>query len=480
MEKSNIIPVPKSYIANGEKVSIKAAIAVEKPEWAAIAGCFSECFEKIFGIGVKEEGGGVRVVYDESISSEAYRIEVDAELVIYASEYRGAAYGAATALQLLSKTAEGIECPAAVIEDAPDKDYRCLMVDVARRRHPFGTLLHYVDLCFFYKVKYLHLHFADDQSYTLPSKAFARLPAKNWSYSFEEIEKLRAYANSRGVVIVPEIEMPGHAKALNNAYPEVFADKLDEGADIELVTEGGVAVDKKSLICAGSAQAYEGITKLIDEVVELFPESPMIHLGGDEANIGLWEKCGVCRDYMKKHNLADAEELYCEFTARVSNYLLSKGRTPIIWEGFPKKYADKISKDVIIIGWENYYQTADSLIEEGFRVINGTWQPLYVVPSLTERWNAFDILKWNVYEWQHWWDNSAAKLNPIHIAPTEQVIGAQICVWRQTYEREIAYVAENLAAMSERTWSVQRKCDDDAFKRKLDVQSEKLFALIAE
>lgn len=475
--KCRIIPVPKKVISGGEIVKTAPYIDCRKEEWLPMAEAFCECMKKIYNINFTYGAGGVEIICDDSIEPEAYRLETGDAIRITASGRQGCAYGLATAVQLLN---EKLETEKIYIEDKPDKDYRGLMVDLARKWHPFATLLHYVDLCFFYKIKYLHLHFMDDQSYTLPSRAFPKLPTKNRAYSFSEIEKLKLYAQARGVVIVPEIEMPGHARSLNEAYPELFSDMLDENAAADLITENGAVIDHKSIICAGSSVTFENIKKLIDETIELFPDTPYIHLGGDEANIKVWQGCENCRRYMQEHNIADVYELYCDFTAKVTDYVLEKGKTPIIWEGFPKKYADRISKDVIVIGWENYYQRADELIEAGYRVINCSWQPLYVVPNAMARWNVSDIMKWNVYEWQHWWEKSAAMLNPIHIAPTEQVIGAQLCAWEQTYEREIAFTAENIAALSERTWSVKRECNDSEFHDKLYVQSEKVFALIAE
>lgn len=477
-----VIPVVKSAAADGRRVKIKTAISVRKKEWMPLTAVFCECAEKIFGVDAKEGEGGIVLSEDTGIAREAYRVQIEAggSVMVFASDYCGAAYGVSTLLQLAELCGGELEFPCGSIEDAPDKDYRGLMIDLARKWHPFSTLLHYVDLCFFYKVKYLHLHFMDDESYTLPSKAFPKLPSEGRSYTFEQIQTLCGYAKSRGVTLVPELEMPGHATVLTEAYPEPFANRLEEGEKSELITENGVSISGKSVICAGSAAALEGMKRLADEVLEMFAGFPYLHLGGDEVNTKAWDCCPVCREYMKANGISDAQELYCDFTGKMTDYVLAQGITPILWEGFPQKYADKISKKVIVIGWECHYQNPDELLEGGYPLINCTWQPLYVVPSVTQRWGISDILKWNVYEWQHWWEKSDACLNPFHLAPTGQVLGAQLCAWLLTYEQEIAFVAENLAALSERTWSVKRVRSDEDFYREYTVQSEKVFALIAE
>ena len=180
--------------------------------------------------------------------------------------------------------------------------------------------------------------------------------------------------------------------------------------------------------------------------------------------------------------MKDAQELYGDFVGRATGYVLSKGKRPIVWEGVAKEYNHKLSKDVLVIGWECHYQNPDDLLEYGFEIINCAWKPLYIVPSrITGRangWNEFDILKWNVYEWQHWWSESAATLNPFHIPPTDQVLGAQLCAWEMTYECEIAAIVVRLAALSERTWAVKRSCTDDEFFKKLRVQMDKAFAFL--
>ncbi len=144
--------------------------------------------------------------------------------------------------------------------------------------------------------------------------------------------------------------------------------------------------------------------------------------------------------------------------------------------------SNMISKDVLVIRWENHYQNVYDLLKNGFKVINCSWQPLYVVSGIFEheRYHFEDILDWNVYEWKHWWPESDASLNPIQIQPTEQVLGAQICAWELTYEREIQRIVENLAALSERSWSVKRICNKYDYQNKAYKILDKIYMLISE
>lgn len=144
--------------------------------------------------------------------------------------------------------------------------------------------------------------------------------------------------------------------------------------------------------------------------------------------------------------------------------------------------SNMISKDVLVISWENHYQNVYDLLKNGFKVINCSWQPLYVVSGIFEheRYHFEDILDWNVYEWKHWWLESDASLNPIQIQPTEQVLEAQICAWGLTYEREIQRIVENLAALSEHSWSVKRICNKYDYQNKAYKILDKIYMLISE
>jgi hexosaminidase len=293
----------------------------------------------------------------------------------------------------------------------------------------------------------------------LPSKAFPRLCVEGKYYTEEQIKTLRQYAKKLGVILVPEFECPGHAPVLNTYYPEVFGDN-GAGNGGKFYNESGQEISNKSLLCASREIAVEGVKTLIREISELFPDSPYIHIGGDEANISLWDQCKDCREYMRMNGIDSVYGLYSDYVARIAKHVISLGKTPIVWEGFPENGADKIPPETVVISWENHYQTTRQLLSEGFSIINASWKPLYIVPSMIAaeapiNWTMKDIFEWNVYNWQHWWPKSEATLNPITVEPTEQVLGAMLCAWEMTYEQEIGYVMGHLPAMSERVWTVR-------------------------
>lgn len=478
--QTTIIPTPKEFSGGEKKAALpQPEIYMEHPQWKGAVRTFCRCAEKMHGIPFREGMGGVSLVLDAQMPEGHYCLETGEKTILRASGGAGMGYALATLLQIIEVRDGEILLPDVKIEDYPDKPYRALMVDLARRWHPFRTLLSYVDLCFLYKISHLHLHFMDNESYTLPSGAFSGLPAKQKHYSEKEIRQLRTAAQEAGVTLIPELEAPGHAVHLIETYPEQFGNALGGFQADGFVNEAGHTIaGKEGVICAGSEAAMKGMEILLDEICGLFPEAPYLHIGGDEAHISLWEHCGTCREYRKRHGIGSVEELYADFVGRLADMVLARGKTPIVWEGFSKEYAARISKETIVIAWESHYQMAYDLLEAGFRVINSSWQPLYIVPDSLRRWSAYDILKWDVYNWQHWWEKSEACLNPIHVTPTDQVIGAQLCAWECTYEQEILFVVENLAALSERTWSLRRKCGGAQFYQKLQAATALAVSLL--
>ena len=457
---NNIIPTPKKVLLAEGMCELPLAVSCNEA-WLPYAKSFSDAFERLFGCALKCGEEGIRLVLDKELPKNAYRLDSRNGILLYASDKEGLFYAMATLLLAICARDGKFTLEKALIEDYPDKDYRALLVDLAREWHPTHTIHQYIELCFILKIKYLQLHFGDDQGYTLPSRAFPHLTDGYRHYSFEEIEEICVHAKERNIILIPEIDVPGHATILNRNCPDVFRNTMLP----ESVADGSVP-ENPNVICAGSQKAFEAVKTLIDELCALFPDAPYIHIGGDEARIKAWNHCSVCLSYMKEHGIEDEYELYSEFVGRVARYVLTCGRTPIVWEGFPKKGVKHIPKEAIVIVWESYYHMADDLLREGFQIINASWKPLYIVPNLDRRWGVSEILSWNVYTWQHFSAMSKAYLNPIVVSPTENVLGAELCAWESTFEAEIGRTVENLLALSEKTWTVERLHSDAEFMKR--------------
>lgn len=428
-------PLSPTYFCDGFDDTVVPVIAAASDYFDRVFFCFLTCAK------CRDEAGIV-CSCDPALPQNAYVIDAaNGCVTIHASGAEGLNYAFAALLLTLDKTEDGLVVPALHIEDQPDGSWRGLMIDLARKWHPIQYLYDAVDLCWLYKINRLQLHFSDDQSFTFPTEAYPRLKTENRWYSRESLRALDDYAKARGVMLVPELDLPGHCSCFNAAYPEIFG------------THGIMCAEEKT---------FSALQTLIDEIVDVFPDAKYLHLGGDEAAIARWDDCEGCRAYRAEHDLPDVHALYAHYLQRMTDYVLSRGVTPVIWEGFSKEYNHLISKDVIVIAWESYYQLAPQLLEGGFTLINCSWKPLYIVTP-TKHWTPGEILQWDIYRWQHWWEKSVASKQDIVVSDKAPVLGGQICAWgdqlvgmasnEKACRAEFALIRERIPALAEKTWN---------------------------
>lgn len=463
----SIIPQPKSVSLDEAKTyHFKAEIDVISGSYPELVEVFKLNAKKLHSLDVFDGDGGIHIVTDPTLAHEEYRIECREDgIFLCGSDKLGVNYALATLHQMIENDGGGISCPAYTIKDKPDCHYRALFVEIPAFR-TFDQVLHYVDLCHLYKVKYIDFHFAENCGYCLPSRRYPKIPTPGKSFSFEQVEILKKYCEDRGVEIIPEIEMPGHAKYLCGPYPELFCCTPIEGSA------------RDDIICIGKEGMLDRMKALISEVLDMFPDCHYINIGGDEAQIQAWANCVDCVRYMKENNIPEIKSLYTHSVKLFTEAVLEMGKIPIVSEGFPKDGADQISRDVIVFAWESYYHLPNDLVEEGFRVINSSWMPTYIVSPSNEhfakyikngRWYPRDIVeKWDIYTWKNWNKMSAAYEKPIVLEPTDLVIGGSLNVFFPNYDEDIQPTIENLAAISEKTWNINTKIAFEDFEESLN------------
>ena len=460
-----LIPAP-AHTAMADTLAVINPVYTADGLFANAAQTLADYARRTHGITLMQGEGGIVFTVDPSLPTEAYTLTVtESGAAVKASDILGAQNAAVTLIQLMEKTENGLTLPVGVIEDAPKCTWRTVMIDLARDWHELHVLYEYVDMCRFYKVKYLHFHFTDDQSYTLPSKAFPKLPTEGRHYTEAEIKGLIAYAKSRGVELIPEIDVPGHTTSFAAAYGEIFG------------TDG--------IICL-SEESMAGMAALFRELCELFSDSEYIHLGGDEAAIAKWVGCDKCLTAFRnrgvdvdtylateegKHELT--ELMYATFIKDICEVILDCGKTPVVWEGFHKSMNHLIPRQSVIVSWENFYQTAPELLEAGFRVVNGAWKPMYVVTPVVY-WSPEEVYNWDVYTWGAVHPGSPYNQNPLHIDPTMQVEGGQLLAWgdqivvkypvvAEGVREEQRLIEERTPCLSENVWNRVKPTDWSEF-----------------
>lgn len=458
----HVIPTPKKNEMSESRVELLARYSAPVGFENAVKTLCDYAL-RIHEIAFSEGEGGIAFLLDGTLPAEGYEINVDEKgAAVRAADLLGAQNAVSTLVQIMKKSEDKILLPTGRLADEPECTWRGVSLDLARNWHPMSMVHQYVDMCRFYKVKYLHLHFTDDQSYTLPSRAFPELSTKGRSYSEEEIKGLIAYSKLRGVEIVPEVDMPGHTASFGVAYGELFG--------------------SKGIICQ-SDESMEGIKTVIGELCELFADSEYFHIGGDEAyGMPYWTSCPKCMDVYRKmgydvdrmEKRALQELMYATFLKRVCDYVFSFGKTPVLWEGFAKEMNHVIPREAVVMSWENLYQTTPSLLEDGFRVVNCSWVPMYVLAP-DKYWSPREVYEWNVYYWKPCHPRSPYFGSDIRVAPTKQIEGGELLAWgdhiiwsypdniEEGVRDEQRLVEERVPCLAENTWNREKKTDDKHF-----------------
>ena len=229
----------------------------------------------------------------------------------------------------------------------------------------------------------------------------------------------------------------------------------------------GESAFKDNIMCIGRPHIFEDIRAMLSEIAEMFKYSKYIHIGCDEAKHEDWLRCKHCRAYMEKNGFTSTLAMYSHFTKKIIDICFDLGKTPIVWEGFPKEGSEDISRDTIVVSWENYYQTAEELLDGGFKIINASWKPMYIVPFRKYAKEKFEWSvtgkDWNLFKWGNWAEFSKA-YNGKEIEPTDDVLGGMLCAWECHYEEEIERVVENIPALSDRTWNTSDYIPSDKFE----------------
>ena len=450
-----LIPYPKYITYRQESLAIMPIMEICDPMFVRPAKAFAGYAQRLVGVRFTE-GRGASVVLraDPDMQKGEYSLRVQtARVVLSAADEQGMQYALATLGQLLRVVDGRVSLPVCEVRDLPDCEHRCVMIDLARNWHPFDYLLSYVDLCWFYKVSRLHLHFTDDQSYTLPSALYPELATEGRSYTSEDIAYLNKYAAERGVSLIPEIDVPGHCTQFCLAYPEIF------GTDN---------------IIPQTAEAMGAMQALFSELCDMFPNAEYVHVGGDEAAIEKWttneacrayaESCGIDFDNPDKRYLA--ERMLANFVQKMADAVTAKGKRVMAWEGFAPAVNEFVSKDIIMHSWENYYQTTPQLLEGGFQIINSSWRPMYVVTPAAY-WSQKEVYSWSIYRWTPVHPDSPYRGVTVEIPENQNVLGGQLLAWGDTIPtsfptvaegiaEERRLVAERMAALAENTWNREK------------------------
>ena len=396
---------------------------------------------------------GIELLIDATLPEEGYMLETrpNGTVRISGGSPAGVFYGIQTLLQQLENG--GVR--AGVVRDAPRYPWRGFMLDEARHFSGEARVKLLLDMMARYKMNRFHWHLTDEQGWRIEIERYPLLStvggAGNNSdpdapvnfYTQKQIRDIVAYAATRHIMVIPEIDMPGHATAANRAYPEYSG--------------GGTPEHPEFTFNVGKEETYTYLTNILREVAGLFP-SPYMHIGGDEVAFGIkaWESDPHVQALMQREGLRTVKEAERYFMHRMTDSVRTLGKTLVGWDELLDLGLD--NSDTVIMWWR--HDRSENLrrsLAEGFTTILCPRRPLY-----------FDFVQHDSHKWGRRWDGFAP-LEDVYAfpdglfsqldLPSEQmplITGIQANLWTELVhdpERADFMIFPRLCALAESAWS---------------------------
>ena len=307
---------------------------------------------------------------------EAYRIQITSHGMTVRAVTEAGVFYARQTLEQMSR--HGSVYAACTVTDWPRFAYRGVMKSMSGIYQPKEYVFRMIDLFSALKYNVFHLHFADNKGWRLECGSWPDLNALScWRkseahedrYNFvregtpgayggywtkTDAREIVAYAASHHMEVMPEVEMPGHCRAVLAAYPQLRCVDSDTGERI-----------LSSDLCPGNELTYRFLKDVLDEVMEIFPYE-YVHIGGDEAFKTSWERCRNCRQKMKEEGFDSLEQLQSYLMKRISRYVESKGRKVAGWSEITQ---GGIPDHVTVMQWKGGPDTTNTLLSSGHDII---------------------------------------------------------------------------------------------------------------
>lgn len=327
--------------------------------------------------------GNLCFVVSPNLTDGEYKLEIQPkQIILEANSSSGFMHGCASLWQWVSHQVHNNQSslPCVLIEDKPRFSHRGMMLDCARHFHGVDTVKRLINQLAQLKFNVFHWHLTDDEGWRIEIKAFPQLTDigawrgidtpidpqySNLSgkhggfYSQQEIREIVQYAAERNIIVLPEIDIPGHCRAAIKSLPELLVDPDDQSQyrSIQYYTD--------NILSPALEGTYTFIDTVLEEVAQLFP-APLVHIGADEVPEGVWTESSKCQALMQQHGYSNAKELQGHLLRHAENKLQSLGKRMIGWEEV--QHGDKVSKNTIVCSWQSE-KAAVECAGTGFDVI---------------------------------------------------------------------------------------------------------------
>ena len=383
---------------------------------------------------------------------ESYNLEInEKQAKISAATTVGAMRGLETFLQLLEGDANGFYFPAVSIQDKPRFPWRGLMIDSARHFQPMEVLRRNLDAMAAVKLNVLHWHLTEDQGFRVESKKLPELHLQGSDglfYTQEQIREIIRYAADRGIRVMPEFDMPGHATAWVVSHPEIAS------------APGPYTIERRPGIFdptldPTNEKTYKLLEIFFGEMAALFPDAYM-HIGGDENEGKQWNANPQIQAFMKANNIKDQHGLQTYFNKRILKFLQKGGKIMMGWDEI---FQPDLPKDVVIHSWRGQKALAEAA-KQGFTGVlsNGYYIDLMFPAS------------------QHYVVDPLPADTTLTAEEQKRILGGEATMWSEWVSPETidSRIWTRTAAIAERFWSPREVNDVDDMYRRLEIISAQL------
>ena len=383
---------------------------------------------------------------------ESYTLDIKEQKISLTAETDlGVMRGLETLLQLLENENGKYYFKGVKVEDAPRFPWRGLMIDVSRHFQPVEVIKRNIDGLAAVKMNVLHLHLVDDHGFRVESKVYPQLheKASNGEYYTQyQIKEIIKHAGDRGIRVVPEFDVPGHASALLVAFPEIGS----APGPYHLQNRSGVF---DPTLDPTNEKTYEILNNLFAEMAALFPDE-YFHIGGDENEGKHWKNNQDIQQFMKENDLKDQHQLQNYFNKRLLKHLSSLGKKMMGWDEI---LSDGLPKDAVIHSWRGI-ESLKEASTKGYKCLlsNGFYIDLMKRAS------------------DHYLVDPLPKGLTLSEKAKENIIGGEATMWSELVIPSTidSRIWPRTAAIAERLWSPAEIRDVDEMYRRLDVVSRLL------
>jgi hexosaminidase len=391
---------------------------------------------------------------------ESYHLEIASSgAKLTAPQPLGLLRGMETFLQLVEPGPDGFDVPAMSVQDQPRFPWRGLVYDVARHFMPEDQVKRTLDAMAAVKLNVLHWHLSDNQGFRVESKIFPRLQelgSNGQYYTQAQIRGIVAYARDRGIRVVPEFDMPGHATALLVAYPALAVEPAPRETDHLF----GVL---DPVIDPTKAAVYTFLDRFIGEMSALFPDA-YFHIGGDEVNGRLWRESVAISAFKQARGMLPTatdpdvnRALQAMFNTRLHAILQKHGK---FMEGWDEIIAPDLPKSILMQSWRGPKSLADA-VKLGYQAILSSGYYVDLSEPASSHYLVDPL------------DGEAAALTPDE---QKRILGGEAAMWSEwvTPETMDSRVWPRTAAIAERLWSPPQVRDVPDMYRRLEIVSQYL------